>query len=554
MKKFYYFAYGILTNPDIINKKFAIGPAILHGYELEITKYANIVENPNSLVNGVLWELPSRLLSKLDQIEGYPELYIRKQLSVECDGQTYLAEVYIMSDEYKEIFKDKQPNQSYLSDIRKGYNYFHVPKNIMNEVAMTPAIFSKSLSTDINNVLIGFEFEFCVTGTFLQDEFDYWGKSEEIISPTNLYSARLLVGKYLQSAYSNIQILNSYHEKTKKHDRWYLEPDTSLTPEDEYDIGCELVGPPLPLNQALIELEKFYKLAHKANFYTGIDNNTGLHINISTNSEIDLLKFVIFLGDKHLLELFHKKDAFAKSVVKDLSFSTFKTTNIPDLTNMLKYLMRDHDASISFESGKYLSIRHVGGDYLNDFENIKNTLGRVVHALNIACDKNAYRQEYLKKIYLLKHAAENISVEDKAKYLQKNQSFKTYMIDIFYEKKFNYHELQSVCEISNGVIQTNTPISVIQTNMIANSNHSFYNDGDINLKRKLVADMKEGKGHFNRYIMIPSAFSNKKFLDRKNGNYLYVDILDKFLVVLTEISVEPNTPEYNEIKKTFGII
>jgi hypothetical protein len=63
-------------------------------------------------------------------------------------------------------------------------------------------------------------------------------------------------------------------------------------------------------------------------------------------------------------------------------------------------------ASIS-NNGKYISFRHAGGNYLQDYQGIFNVVGRFVRAMIIASDPNAYAQEYKTKLAKLIGTAKN---------------------------------------------------------------------------------------------------------------------------------------------------
>ena len=202
-------------------------------------------------------------------------------------------------------------------------------------------------------------------------------------------------------------VFSDYHEKEKNMTSWYIEPDSSIKPK-ENDAGVEVVSPPLPAKQSITDLKKFFKLAKEQNFYTGKKHSTGLHINVSIPKEIDALKLAVFLGDQYVLKQFDRENNdFAISVITSLKdyepypYQTTKTghkLNQQILRNTIDSITDDHYASISIENSKYISFRHVGGDYLTEEQDILNTVGRFVRAMIIASDPNIYRDEYLKKL------------------------------------------------------------------------------------------------------------------------------------------------------------
>ena len=90
-----YFAYGMNTNQEEMSYRCpgacALGKAILPGYRLEFKSFATIVPSPKESVDGVLWTITDSDESALDMLEGYPEFYDKKIVSVEHDNQSYIA-------------------------------------------------------------------------------------------------------------------------------------------------------------------------------------------------------------------------------------------------------------------------------------------------------------------------------------------------------------------------------------------------------------------------------------------------------------------------------
>jgi len=119
----YYFAYGMLTDPDYMGSAELIGAAILLNFEFELLQYANVVANSGSRVGGSLWAIDRRLLSELDMIEGYPTLYDRKTVPVFVGNKKYAAEVYVMTPQTRRDLDKTRPSKSYIDRIIKGYKH-----------------------------------------------------------------------------------------------------------------------------------------------------------------------------------------------------------------------------------------------------------------------------------------------------------------------------------------------------------------------------------------------------------------------------------------------
>ena len=119
-----YFAYGMNTNRDEMSYRCpgarALGRAILPGYRLEFKSFATIVPRPKESVEGVLWTITETDESALDVLEGYPEFYDKKTVSVEHDNQSYIAMTYTMGPREQ----GRAPSDGYYSMVSEGYQSF----------------------------------------------------------------------------------------------------------------------------------------------------------------------------------------------------------------------------------------------------------------------------------------------------------------------------------------------------------------------------------------------------------------------------------------------
>lgn len=252
--------------------------------------------------------------------------------------------------------------------------------------------------------------------------------------------ANLLLKPELSKLYgTDVKVFTEYHQQRKDSTSWYIEPDTSLEP-NSYDEACEIVSPPIPAQDAMEALKKFYAFAKKYKFYTDASNNTGLHINVSIPKDIDLLKLALFIGDKYALQKFGRenneyarsvlaslqqhapnydvyttKTAQGKSKVSPLSIPKHTTLfNMRTLVDLAKAHTGGHYSSISTDNnGKYISFRSAGGDYLNQYQDVINIVGRFVQAMIIASDSELYKKEYIKKLTQLVGAPANTTPQNK---------------------------------------------------------------------------------------------------------------------------------------------
>ena len=248
--------------------------------------------------------------------------------------------------------------------------------------------------------------------SFEEDDWDYdndgdYRSAAEVLQPA---VAQVMGAK--------VNIFDDYHERRKNLTDWYIEPDGSLSGDNDSDATAEIVSPPLPAQTAVAALQSFYQLAGQMNLYT--NKSTGLHINVSIPQKLDVLKLAVFLGDQHVLKYFGRQDSrYAVSAERSIGTSVArqdladKKSKDPLHTKMLQQIAqsstRDHVASIS-NNGKYISFRHAGGNYLQDYQGIFNVVGRFVRAMIIAADPNAYAQEYKTKLAKLIGTARNTKV------------------------------------------------------------------------------------------------------------------------------------------------
>ena len=221
-----------------------------------------------------------------------------------------------------------------------------------------------------------------------------------------------------QTMSAPVHIFQDYHQHRKNLTDWYIEPDGSLNAND-YDATAEIVSPPLPAAQAVDALKRFYAMASQLNLYT--NSSTGLHINVSIPDKLDLLKLAVFTGDQHVLQQFGRQNSdYAVSSQQSIAGrvaggspvlktktaktpgvvgqpKTQTTLDVKSLQRIAQAATGDHTASIS-NNGKYISFRHAGGNYLQDYTSVFNVVGRFIRAMIIASDPAMYAQEYQTKL------------------------------------------------------------------------------------------------------------------------------------------------------------
>lgn len=209
----------------------------------------------------------------------------------------------------------------------------------------------------------------------------------------------------------------SYHGARREAGHYVVEPDGSLEGDNRDDAGLEFVSPPMPIDEMMSDLNKVKAWADSRGCYT--NDSTGLHINISVPNfsleKLDYVKLALLLGDKYVLDQYGRAgNTYCKAAIGKVQDKIKKQ---PDTAKAMLDKMRngmeqlaskaihsgttDKYTSINTKDG-YIEFRSPGGDWLNEnFSKIENTLLRFTVALSAAMDPEAYRQEYLKKLYKL---------------------------------------------------------------------------------------------------------------------------------------------------------
>jgi gamma-glutamylcyclotransferase (GGCT)/AIG2-like uncharacterized protein YtfP len=122
-----YGAYGSNMNLEQMShrcsKAKVVGTGILEGYKLTFRgRYkgvANIEPCKDKQVPIVLWEITEDCEKALDLYEGFPDLYVKKEVQVKVKGKLKLAMVYIVAREYTNMAA--APTEYYFNVISRGY-------------------------------------------------------------------------------------------------------------------------------------------------------------------------------------------------------------------------------------------------------------------------------------------------------------------------------------------------------------------------------------------------------------------------------------------------
>jgi hypothetical protein len=232
----------------------------------------------------------------------------------------------------------------------------------------------------------------------------------------------------------SVAISSSYHGSYKKwvgngwvsigsnkpDDCFTIEPDGSLEGDDDSDTGLEFVSPPIPLEDIGTVMSKVQNWAGNYGAYTGDQNKTSIHTNISIPGynldKLDYLKAALLLGDEYVLREFDRiGNTYAAPAIEKVRALVKQN---PDKAKALLDKMKSQlnaEASKLIHSGqtnKFTSIntkdnrvefRSPGGDYLSIIadnpQKMVDTINRMVVTLDAAMDPNKYKEEYQKKLY-----------------------------------------------------------------------------------------------------------------------------------------------------------
>ena len=228
------------------------------------------------------------------------------------------------------------------------------------------------------------------------------------------------------------------YDASDGYETWMLTTDSSLdyleTSEDV--IGCELISPKRSAMKGYQDLMNVLQILQ--NGVLGLDikttYDTGLHINIGVeNKEIDALKMLILLGDDHIIQKFgrvaneHAGPAYqeliarlkaagqgrklfvansralvqaTQAALRDIQVDQSDLTRLTQLMNAMKPEGSSFSVNFAKLPSGYVEFRAIGNaNYEHRAADIANAVQRMIVITYIATDPDAYRQEFLKKLY-----------------------------------------------------------------------------------------------------------------------------------------------------------
>ncbi|MDR1217335.1 MAG: gamma-glutamylcyclotransferase [Oscillospiraceae bacterium] len=121
-KKRLYIAYGSNLNLEQMALRCPtakpVGAGKIEGYALVFRGgVANIEPSETSDVPALVWDIRPDDEAALDRYEGYPTLYIKRDIEVETDREIVTAMAYVMA----RGIAPAMPSRAYYETIRRGY-------------------------------------------------------------------------------------------------------------------------------------------------------------------------------------------------------------------------------------------------------------------------------------------------------------------------------------------------------------------------------------------------------------------------------------------------
>jgi hypothetical protein len=234
-------------------------------------------------------------------------------------------------------------------------------------------------------------------------------------------------------------VSGEYHASEKDGVSWYVEPDGSIDANDE-EFTAEVVSPPMPVMQMLDQMEAVLKKL-EVQYGASTNKSTGLHVGVSINGlkthEVDYVKLALFLGDNYVLQQFGRAaNTYTKSTLNYLAQRSEGYGLDSDVVRRMRYglmtkaanliAIKNNDRYFSINyHGDYVEFRSMGGYYMDQLPQVKNTILRYVRAYAVAADPNAEKQEYAKKLAKLINPGNNDDLNVFVNYMTQQRNIPT---------------------------------------------------------------------------------------------------------------------------------
>lgn len=122
----YYLAYGMNTNIEQMSNRCpaakSLGIVQLTDHKLAFKTFCDAEKKIGAAMSCVLWSITEDCEQALDILEGYPDFYRKKEVTVNFCNRPITAMIYYMTDMYEK----SQPSNSYLKAVAEGYLRHHI--------------------------------------------------------------------------------------------------------------------------------------------------------------------------------------------------------------------------------------------------------------------------------------------------------------------------------------------------------------------------------------------------------------------------------------------
>jgi len=200
---------------------------------------------------------------------------------------------------------------------------------------------------------------------------------------------------------------------------WAIEPDSSLG-----ETGIEIKSPPMTIREFVKICPDMFKWISK-NGYTTSDCGFHVHMSIkgipNLNATIDLTKLTFFTDEELIYKNFGRENStYSQSVKKQiLDRGRVGKQDIKDLIKVKRLeakVQESHHNSINWEGlsddSQHIEFRYMGGQgYHKKWDKVKPTIARFAYNINLACNPDFKRKEYLQKVVRMVNRMEVVQIK-----------------------------------------------------------------------------------------------------------------------------------------------
>lgn len=189
--------------------------------------------------------------------------------------------------------------------------------------------------------------------------------------------------------------------------RWVIEQDGSLG-----GYGMEIKSPILSLKDFVDICPKVFDWIDDMTGYT--DGSCGFHIHMSLRNvpdlskNLDLVKLMMFTDEGYIYNLFPERidNQYTESMKRKLKSENISNEDMKKFIDTKKLntkIAESHYNAINWEGlsddKQHIEFRYMGGlNYHKKWREIKTIVAQYAYNLDLACNPNSHKKEYIKKI------------------------------------------------------------------------------------------------------------------------------------------------------------